>query len=145
MGKISDDNDKVFKVSLDGYNVDDATPEECAVHSGFDYPKMEEELVGVKNYTFPASPGTGTITILTINHNLGYKPMAQCFMEDVDAIFRTEFATLPYVIDLFSSDRFFCFATTTQFKIGVSISNSFNASFLAGHEFNFKYQIWIND
>jgi len=145
MGKISVDNDKAFRVSLPGYDVKTATPEQCAVHSGFDYPKMEEDLVGYEEYTVPASPSVTTYNILAVDHNLGYKPMSQCFVEDVDGVFSSEFATLPYLVETFFGTYFTCYTTTTQFKIDLIIGDTMTGALMANKKFNFKWQCWIND
>jgi hypothetical protein len=147
MGKISDENDKAFLVTLPGYDVNTATPEQFAVHSGFDYPKMEENLVGVVSYTVPNPVAATTYTILTVDHNLGYKPMVQCFLEDVDGTFWTEFAVLPYIIEYGPSDEnsFRAYSTTTQFFIKLYMTFTFGSKLTGGEKFNFKYQIWVND
>ena len=146
MGKISDENDKVFRVSLEGEDGNSSEPEKYAVHSGFDYPKIEEDMVGVVNFTVPNPMSVGIYEIATINHNLGYKPMTQCFLEDVDGTFFTEFAILPFFGDVgfMSSNIFRCYATTTQVKIVLDVTFDFGSR-LPGTEYNFKYQIWVND
>jgi hypothetical protein len=147
MGKISDTSDEVFKISLPSENVETSDAEDMAVHSGFDYPKMKEVYVGEVNYTVPNPLATGTFTIKTVTHNLGYKPMIQCFVEDVDGVFNTDFAILPYFIDIgFSgSNEFRCYSTTTQLKIEMIILFTMGSKLSGGEEFNFKYQIWVND
>jgi hypothetical protein len=143
MGKISNENDKAFLVSLPGYDTDTATPEQMAVHSGFDYPKMEENLVGTLTYTVPTYVSNQTYTVTTITHGLGYIPCTQCFVEDLDNKALTDFATLPF-IDI-SGSKFICYATTTQFVIQyVAKSGLFSPSWDGG-DFKFKYQIWVND
>ena len=80
MAKISVENDNAFKVSLPGYDVDTATPEQCAIHSGFDYPKIEENLEGYEAVTLPNSISAGTTDIKVITHNYGYIPNAFVFI-----------------------------------------------------------------
>lgn len=147
MGKISDTTDEVLIISLPGEDVDSSSAEDMAVHSGFDYPKIDEDLVGRVSYTVPNPLATGTFTIATINHNLGYKPMVQCFLEDVDNAFYTDFAILPYFIDtgFDSSNEFKCYSTTTQVKIEMIILFTMGSKLSGGERFNFKYQIWVND
>jgi len=147
MGKISVDNDKAFLISLSGYDVNSATPEQMAVHSGFDYPKIEEDMVGVVDYTVPASVSAGTIVIATIDHNLGYVPKVVCFVQDIDNVFRTEYAILPYLTDygLTTGDVFHCTVNTTQLKLTYVIDSTATSPGTLGHDFKFKYQIWVND
>jgi len=145
MASISDIDDKVFRISLDGYDANTADPEEFAVHSGFDYPKIEEDLVGTVNYTVPTYTTNQTYTIKTVTHNLGYIPMSQCFVEDLDNITATEFASLPFS-DGVSGSRFFAYTTSTQFFIKyIAIGGIFASPQWDGNEFKFKYQIWVND
>lgn len=142
MSKISVDTDKVFRISLPGKDVNSTDPLDFAVHSGFDYPKIEEDLVGTYEYTVPATLTTGTKGVLTVTHNLGYIPCAVCFMEDLDNITPTEFATLPFY-EGFSGNYFQAYSTSTQFKIEFYVD--FTASDWRGKDFKFKYQIWVND
>jgi len=137
---------KIFKISLPGFNVDTATPEQLALSSDFDYPKMKEDMVGVVDYTVPDPMSTGTYTIATINHNLGYKPMVQCFLEDLDGTFNTEFAVLPYFAEIgfMDSNIFRFYTTTTQAKIVLEVGFAL-FSVLPGTRYRFKYQIWVND
>jgi hypothetical protein len=146
MGKISVETDKTFRVSLPGKSADSTDMLDFAVHSGFDYPKMEEDLVGVVNYTVPASVSATTYNILTVTHNLGYIPCSVCFMEDVDNITPTEFATLPFYEGL-TLNRFEAYATSTQFKIDVVFVDDGWGFYTdwEGKEFNFKYSVFIND
>ena len=47
MASISTEDDKIFRVSISGEDVHTSEPEDFSVHSGFDYPKMEESFVGI--------------------------------------------------------------------------------------------------
>ena len=147
MGKVSTETDKVFKASLAGYDVHSADPEDMSIHSGFDYPKIEENMVGIVDYTVPASVSAGTITIETVTHGLGYTPKVMCFVEDVDNVLRTEYAILPYLTDpgLNTGDVFHCYANSTQMLITYVIDPTATSPSTLGHDFLFKYQIWCND
>jgi len=146
MGKISVETDRAFLITLPGYDVNTADPENFAVHSGFDYPKMQEGLVGTKNYTVPNYTSDQTYTIETINHNFGYIPMCQCFVEDLDGKMATEFATLP-LYDGVTESRFVCYTTTTQFILQYIVVDAapFGSPQWDGSDWKFKYQIWAND
>lgn len=155
MAKISVENDKMFKVSLPGYDVDTATPEQCAVHSGFDYPKIEEHLEGYEAVTLPNSISAGTTDIKVITHNYGYIPNAFVFMKVLSPdviLYNTEFAMLPYF--LFDPPLLYYTyeITTTQLKIQIVYDDIFGPGPLtvgegspAGTQVGFKWQVWVND
>jgi len=153
MGKISLETDKIFRISLPGYNVHTATPEQCAVHSGFDYPKIEESLEGYDIITMPSSMPAGANTVLTIDHNYGYIPSWLVYLDDIDDNMVTEFARLPFTEALPVDWQFRVDMTTTQMKIvlyyvdilGVGNMTAADYPNIAGQRFAFKYQIWIND
>lgn len=142
MGKISVESDKVFRITLPGKNINSTDMLDYAVHSGFDYPKMEEDNVGTYTYTVPATLTAGTKAVLTINHNQGYIPCAECFMEDVDGVTPSKFATLPFY-EGFSGNYFQAYTTATQFKIEFIVG--WTDSDWRGHDFTFKYRVWVND
>jgi len=146
MGVVSTSDDKLFISSLPGYSAITDDQEDMAVHSGFEYPKMDEDLVGTIEYTVPAYTSDQDYTITTVTHNYGYMPLCQCFVEDLDGMMPTEFAILP-LYDGFTASRFICYTTTTQF---VLIYKAITAAPLAspqwdGSDWLFKYQIWAND
>lgn len=145
MGVISTSDDKVFISSLPGYSPITGDQEDMTVHSGFDYPKMEEDLVGTVNYTVPVYTSDQTYTVETVTHNLGYMPLCQCFVEDLDGAMVTEFATLP-ITDGVTGSGFSCYTTTTAFVIVYKAQSSIMGSpQWDGDEFKFKYQVWCND
>jgi len=141
MGKISVETDTSFLITLPGFDVSTADPEDFAIHSGFDYPKIEEDNVGIYDYTVPATLTIQTYNVLTVSHNQDYIPCAICFMEDVDGVTATEFATLPFY-EGNSGNYFKCYTTATQFKIDFVVA--WATSDWRGHDFKFKYQCWIN-
>jgi len=143
MAKISDENDRVFRVSLPGEDGNSSEPEKYAVHSGFDYPKIEESLTGIVNYTVPSSLSIQDYTIATVTHNLGYSPCAFCFVQDIDGVGPTQFASLPFPDSVMGENYFFAYTTSTQFVIKMRVGNT--TSIWTGADFRFKYQIWVND
>lgn len=153
MGKISVETDEVFRVSLQGKDVSSTTPEDFAVHSGFDYPKIEEHLEGYNIVTMPSSIPEGDNTILTINHNYGYVPSWLVFLDDIDGNMGTEFARLPFTEALPIDWQFRVDMTTTQMKIvlqyvdiwGVGNMTPTDYPNIPGKRFAFKWQIWVND
>jgi len=93
MGKTSYDEEKLFKVSLSGYDVATATSEQCAVHSGFTYEMVKEDLEGYVDYTSPSVLSANTsYTISTISHGLGYIPEFHVFAQNTGEGY---FAELP--------------------------------------------------
>lgn len=157
MGKISVETDKVFKISLDGYDVDTATPEQCSVHSGFDYPKVEEELEGYEEITMPSSISAGFTVLKTVTHNYGYKPnvLVYVYIIDKDEILYgvdTEFEMLPFIF----TDPVFLYydydVSTTDLKIGIQYFDIWGGGDLtpgegspAGKKIGLKWQVWVND
>lgn len=153
MGKISDENDKVFVITLPGFDVDTAEPEECSIHSGFDYPKIEEQNEGYDIVTIPSSVAPGDTTVLTKTHNYGYAPCWFVFLDDIDNNLNVDFAKLPFT-EAMPVDWFFRVeTTTTQMKVilhyddlwGVGNMTPTDYHNIPGKRFGFKWQIWVND
>ena len=70
-----------MKVALPGYDVSTATPEQCAIHSGYASPKVKIDAdprhYGTVRITFNSNPPNGVDTTLyTIAHGYSYTPMA---------------------------------------------------------------------
>lgn len=153
MGKISVENDKIFKISLPGYDAKDATPEQCSVHSGFDYPKIPEQLEGYNIITMASSIPEGDNVVLTIDHNFGYTPCWLVYLDDIDDNFVTEFARLPFTEALPIDWQFRVDMSSTQMKIifmyddiwGVGNMTTTDYPNIPTKRFAFKYQIWVND
>jgi hypothetical protein len=146
MGVVSTSDDKAFIGSLPGYSPITGDQEDMAVHSGFDYLKMEEGMVGTVEYTVPAYTSDQTYTIETVTHNYGYIPMCQCFVEDLDGALTTQYAILP-LYDGWTISRFVCYTTTTQFVLQyIAVTAApFASPQWDGLDFKFKYEIFIND
>lgn len=146
VGKISTETDSVFRASLPTKDVFSTSPEDFSVHSGFDYPKMEENLVGTTSFTFPATVSVGETAILTVTHNLGYLPMSLVFIEDVGGVPSSNtFSFLPCSFFPYSQGSFRAYTTTTQFKIIADVLDTDDANQVQGKTYKFKYQIWVND
>ncbi len=147
MGKISVEDDKMCKISLPGYDVDSATPEQCAYHSGFTYEFIKNGLEGYITYTSP-NPivANTTYTVATITHNLGYVPEFQVFMSEPFWGFANTFAELPYSYD--ASLGYVAKVSTTELKILLVYTGDINITDPAvgpiGKDYGFKYQIFVN-
>lgn len=156
MGKISNDADNIFLVTLPGYDVNTATPEQCAFHSGFDYPKVEEALEGITTITTPSTVTAGETILTTIPHNLGYIP---CVLVFTDTKYDTQgnYTMLPSIFLGYSHLglvfwRYDFEITTTALIIKIVYTDEFGTGDLtpgtnspAGITIKFKYQIWVND
>ncbi len=69
-----------MKVALPGYDVATATPEQCAIHSGYPSPKVKIDAAprhyGTVRITFTGNPPSGAETTLyTVAHGYDYTPM----------------------------------------------------------------------
>lgn len=150
MGKISDETDNVFRISLLGYDVYSATPEQCAIHSGFDYPKIEEDLEGYEIITVPSSLPEGTTVLKTVTHNYGYIPNALVYIDtNPYGSGGTNFEILPYLFFIPVIMWYDMEVTSTQLKMtfenqtgGVVGEGSGSP---AGEDIGFKWQVWVND
>lgn len=70
-----------FKITLPGYDVSTATPEQCAIHSKYASPKVKIDATprhyGTVKITFTKNPPSGaTTTLYTVPHGYSYTPFA---------------------------------------------------------------------
>jgi hypothetical protein len=74
-----------LKISLPGYSVETATPEQCSVHSSYDTLKVgfqaPSPLEANILVTFQDNPVAGTYPIYTINHEYNYIPACYFFFD----------------------------------------------------------------
>lgn len=149
MGKTSVESDTMFRISLPGKDVNSNRPEDFAVHSGFDYPKIEEAYEGYVVITMPDPIVTGYTDLVVIRHDYGYKPFAIAFLDDVDNSFTTNFAQLPFSANPILGVTFLSAIDEFYFKIqyyngsGSNINSGPDVS--AGNDMGFKYQVWVNE
>lgn len=73
-------SDYGLKVSLPGYDVNTATPEECAIHSAYASPKVKIDATprhyGTVRITFNSdTPNNVDTAVYTVPHGYGYTPM----------------------------------------------------------------------
>lgn len=128
-----------FIITLPGYDVNKATPEQCVVHSDYACPKIDlrktPKLFGIYEHTFSSNPGVGTTNLFTLNHDLGYKPMHFCNLKDE---FYTE--PLPYYQ---GGDQIKAYCDDDNFKIDLTrLSDLVD---LTGTTFIFKYYIFVEN
>jgi len=148
MGKISVETDDAFKVTLPGYDVETATPEQCAIHSGFDYPKTEEGDTEYIELTTSSSLAAGTTVLKTVTHDLGYIPNVLVYIDvDPSNTGLSEFSILPYIFTTPAFAWFDIEVTTTQLKITFENQSggAWSGMWPASSNLGFKYQIWVND
>lgn len=136
-----------IKVSLPGYNVNDATPEQCSVHSGYDTHKINDHAspahYGVVSLTVsnePANPST--TNIMSFNHNYPYRPVCMAHFRD-PARSAGQFAvTGIFGLDAFISSYIKVYTTDTQFRIDLVKGGPVT---LAGRVFTIRYYIFAED
>lgn len=117
----------IFKTSLPGIEVENATPDQCSIHSSYGNQKTkigkDPEHFGVETYTFSSNPADGTTTnILTIPHGYDYVPSCRAFCYAVtpntgwDAEYYIE---LPFYNTTagYAPQRFVCYCDEDNFKI----------------------------
>lgn len=108
-----------IKVSLPGYDVKTATPEQMSIHSGYPSPKIDSRSspahFGTSTYTFSSEPAAGAvIDLVTVAHGYGYTPAAISYMKDLAS---GNFYFLPLFFNPAGSDqRIVYFTDGTNFK-----------------------------
>jgi hypothetical protein len=128
-----------IKVALPGYDATTATVEQLAITS--EKSMLKQERSGTVSYTFSGSPSD--VTILTVNHNLGYIPA--CFAS-WNRIAIDKGAMLPFyflTVD-FNTERIYWEVTTTQFFIYYKSTDP-SPSNRTGETYVFDYTINYDD
>lgn len=146
MGKISNEQDKTFLITLPGVDTETATPEQSAYHCGFPYEFIKEGLEGYFSYTSPPVLAAKTIyPIKTINHNLGYVPEFQVFVEDAFYGFTDLFARLPYWYSPDAAVQLRARVNTQKLEIFLEYKGDIDdTQFFVNIKLNFKYNIFVN-
>ena len=132
-----------MKISLPGYDVKTATPEQCAFHSKYASLKVAlgKDPVHFGNYTHeftgPISTEEATI-LLTVAHGYSYIPAHLCLIEySSDADQYTQI--MPFTIG--PSLTILSYCDDTNFVIE---AYSASGSDLSGERFTFKYYIFAD-
>ncbi len=127
-----------IKVALPGFDATTATVEQLAITS--EKSMLKQERLGSFSYTFSGSPSA--VTILTINHNLGYEPacIVSYFTTSPD---RGHMLPFFFVTGGFFDESIFFEVTTTQFFIKY-VSNDPSPTNRTGQTFVFDYTIWYD-
>jgi len=133
-----------IKVALPDFGVKDAKPEECSITPEFPCMKIKLKQVpphfGVFTKTFSSTPATGETALLTINHNLGYKPAHLCLIKyAVSGVSRA----LPLPAYSGISLAIYAYVSTTQFKI--MMNRQVGGTDPNGETWIFKYYIFVEN
>lgn len=140
-----------IKISLPGYDVNTAAPEQCAVHSDYPNPKIKSGQspahFDVLPYTFSSDPADGTYDLFTIAHGCSYTPNAICFTKD-HSFAPARFSILPAFLDGLAAQQYLCYFTDgTNLVIRYSVANNgmFGHVNVNGLQLTFKYYIFVED
>lgn len=114
-----------LKVSLPGYDVHTATPEECAVHSGYISPKVKVNQTpdhsGTYSFTCPGNVTPGTVyNILTVAHGYNYVPAAICHWSATTIAGYPQHGICPGIVGDFPPIKYIAYCDSTNFYIGLS-------------------------
>ncbi len=136
-----------FRISLPGYKVQTATPEQCVVHSQYPTPKVNMNadplhygLVSVALVTDPVVDTTRNL--FTMAHGYSYIPTAIVVYNDPSAAESRQYGAMPYFINVPTSFRAYCDATS--FKIDM-VNNSFAPVSIAPRTIQFRYYIYCEN
>jgi hypothetical protein len=132
-------------VTLPGYDVEDAEPYECAVHSDYPLMKMEQKNYGQLEYTFPDNPASGTTrNLVTITHGYNYVPANIGFIGLSGGPIATPFfCQLRYLMDGFVQE-FVCYSDEREFKINYIVYDV-PAQNVTGMKVQMKYYIFCEE
>lgn len=135
-------SDYGMKISLDGYDVKTASPEQCAVHSGYACPKIKigqsPAHFGVYSHTFASTPAVGETVLTTINHGLGYKPMHMVLIKFNDG---SADKAMPLPSQYGISLQIYAYCTASNLVI--AINRAPDGSDPTGQTWVFKYYIFV--
>lgn len=142
-----------MKISLPGYDVKIATPEQCAIHSGYPSPKIKTTAspahFGITDYTFSSDPANGTHNLLSIAHGYsGYIPAALVFVKNYP--FANDlFHQLPFVIDevAYDAQTIIYYTNSTHLKIDYVCSNNGTGGHqdVTGFRYVFKHYLFAEE
>ncbi|MGA1047649.1 MAG: hypothetical protein ACO3UU_06540 [Minisyncoccia bacterium] len=127
-----------IKIALPTFDATTATTEQLAITS--EKSMLKQERKGSTTYTFSGSPAN--VTILTVNHNLGYIPaaVASWYRSSLNTGGMLPYNDFPYngVIEIIRYEM-----TTTQFIIKYE-SEEFTPTNRNGQVWTFDYTIWYD-
>lgn len=135
-----------LKVSLPGFDVKDASPEQLAIDSDFDTFKIDATAnpphFGNVEVTFNTNPPVDVVTTLfSFPHNYGHRPSLMTHI-DTGAAFVGSTVSGHVHLDVFDLSWIECVVTDTEFKIQILIHGSVDVT---GLVMNFRYYIFAED
>lgn len=139
-----------IKISLPGVDVDLATPEECALHSGYPNLKIKRGADPVHSdilsYTFSSDPNNGTYTLFTKAHGYSYTPNGLVYFIAHDNNIYGMPLIFGYDMDTDHYQKFYWEIDTTNLLIKYYVSNKSDASHVSvnGWTEQFKYNIFVD-
>lgn len=141
-------NDYGIKIALPGFDVTKATPEQCAVHSGYDTMKIKNtaspEHFGVINLTATSTPST-TVNVFTMSHGYSYRPASIIHWSDSSRAIAPYSVTGFYPLNATFDQFFVAYCTDTQFKIDYVNNALSGAATITGNTYKIRYYIFAND
>lgn len=140
-----------IKISLPGYDVKTATPEQCAVHSDYANPKIRTNQTpahfNTVNYAFSSDPASGTYNLLTIAHGFSYTPAGIAFI--IDRQYSPAHSSLaPLYFDASGNHQLIAaYTDSTNLKIDYIVNNNADPTHINvnGFSFTFKYYLLLEN
>jgi hypothetical protein len=134
-----------IKVSLPGYEVKDATPEQCAINSEYDHLRVLMYNDTEIEYAPLVDPDYGVWNILTIPHGQNYIPDSICNVEISG--YSPYITSCPFFFGELGEDiqciRAFCNDTNFIIEYVREAGGSPGHLSIAGSSFPFKYQVFV--
>lgn len=119
-----------IKISLPGFDVSSASPEQCAIDSNYDTFKVDSHSspphFGIIKITFNNNPPTGTSTIFSMPHNYSHRPSLLTHFDTGPNFPATAGGVITGHIALnsFNTSWIECNVTDTQMKVDVRNNGS---------------------
>lgn len=143
--------DAGLKISLPGFDVKTATPEQCTIDSDYPTPKIRTDAspahFGYFTYTFASNPTVNaTLNLKTVAHGYGHTPIMICYYQQTNVDYQTGFKVLPWFYT--SSNAYLyvlAYTDGTNFKIDFhrgTDGDFLDATDFTGLTFNFKFYIF---
>lgn len=145
-------DDVVLKVSLPGFDVKTATPEQCAIHSNYDTLKLK--LDGGNPYfqrisiDFKTSPGISTVNVFAFTHNLPNTPAYYFFasVKDSSGPLSAEVGN-EFDLDVFADRKFQVSRAGNTIKLDfiTSFVDGLDPTPMIGKYYEFRFYCYAND
>lgn len=145
-------NDIVFRVSLPGFDVKDATPEQCAIDGAYDTLKLKLDngnpYFQRVSIDFVTNPPLGTINVFEFDHDLPNDP-AWYFLFDTKDSFgpaTTEYGP-DFDLDALADHTFHAYRVGNKIKLDFITNNDLDyvANPFIGRFYEFRFYCYAND